>query len=503
MLTTSFKFLSKSESERLLNSIHHERHKLIALLMLDAGLRVSEACTLRLGDFDFKNRMIKVKSLKKRAKTAKTRLIPLSNRLYQALAEFLKTIKNYNPLTPLFKGCGEREFISRQAVWLALKKYQKKLGFQPFSPHSLRHSFATHHLADGTTLEQIKTMLGHERFDTTLVYAQVPTEQLKERVNSVTTKPVSKWKQWLSLSPKKQDKVINLNFSKEFFTIGRNEEIANLEENADKGINTILKGSIGVGKSHLLDVFETERKVLRLDDTESIKKSLAGILLYLHNNDKKAALQLIWKDFEKPEIEKRIQRETTVQLCDLIISSTKPKEYILLIDDISRITPSGRKVLERMKDHFTIIAGARQIKANDSSFLWNFEVVEIKPLKRHFAMTFINQLSSGMEIENWELYRNHIFNQTNGNPRAIFELVERFKKEPFLTNEIVREVRHMGALKEVDMTWVIILFLGVVMATRYMAGEMQTPALKFIGGIAMILLLMFRPLQRMLQRKFI
>ena len=129
MLTTSFKFLSKSESERLLNSIHHERHKLIALLMLDAGLRVSEACTLRLGDFDFKNRILKVKSLKKRSKEVKTRLIPLSYRLYQALAEFLQSMKKYNPLTPLFKGCGDREFISRQAVWLALKKYQKKLPY--------------------------------------------------------------------------------------------------------------------------------------------------------------------------------------------------------------------------------------------------------------------------------------------------------------------------------------------------------------------------------------
>lgn len=501
MITSSFKFLSKEESERLLNSIKLEKHKLICMLMLDAGLRVTECCTLRLGDFDFKNKLLKVRSLKKRDKKV-FRLVPLSNRLYQLLASYLDKIKNYEPETALFKGCNGNEFISRQAVWKALKKYQKNLGFQPFSPHSLRHSFATHHLAKGTQLEEIKTMLGHKRFDTTLIYAQVPTEKLMERVNAVTTKPVSRWRKWLSITTTKRNKVINLNFSKEFYTIGRNKEIANLEENAEKGINTILKGAIGVGKSHLLEVFETDRKVLRLDDTESIKKSLAGILLYLHKSKNKV-FNILWKDFTVYEIEKKIQRENTNSLCQLIISSTEPKEYILLIDDISRITPSGKKVLEKLKDHFTIIAGARQIKANDSSFLWNFETLEIKPLQRHFAMTYINQISSGMEIENWELYRNHIYNQTNGNPRAITELVERFRKEPFLTNEIVREVRHIGALKEVDMTWIIILFLGVIMATRYMAGEMQTPALKFIGGIAMIILLMFRPLQRSLQRRFI
>jgi len=470
--------------------------------MLDAGLRVSEVCTLRLNNFDFKKKLLKPNSLKKRGSN-EIRLIPISDRLYRELANHIDKIKNPIAESPLFKGKAGREFISRIGINNFLKRYQKNLGFENFSPHSLRHSFATHHLAAGTPLEDIKTMLGHKRFDTTLIYTQIPTERLIEQVNKVTTKPKKKWLQRLfSLTKRRKTKMVNLNFNKDFYTIGRNEEIANLEVNAQKGVNTIVKGSIGVGKSHLLEIFQSQKRILRLDDTESIKKSIANILIYLHKS-KEAVFNLIWKDFTIDEIEKRIQRENTNSLCELLISSVEPKEFILLIDDISKITPTGKKVLERLKDAFVIIAGARYIKANDTSFLWNFEVIEIKPLKRHFAMTMINQISSGMEIENWELYRNHIFNQTNGNPRAITELVERYQKEPFLTNEIVKEVRHMGALKEIDMTWILILFLGVLMATRYMAGEMEEPALKFIGGVAMILLLMYRPLQRTLQRKFL
>jgi len=469
--------------------------------MLDAGLRVSEVCTLQLKHFDFKKKLIKVQSLKKRGADS-SRLIPISNRLYRELANHIKTLKKPSAESALFKGKAGREFIGRVGINNFLKRYQRNLGFENFSPHSLRHSFATHHLAAGTELQEIKTMLGHKRFDTTLIYAQVPTEKLVEQVNKVTNKPKKKWKNFFSLARRKKPELINLNFNKDFYTIGRNEEISLLEINAQKGVNTILKGQIGVGKSHLLEIFQSEKKILRLDDTESIKKSIANILIYLHKS-KEAVFNLIWKDFKIEEIEKRIQRETTNYLCELLISSVKPKEYILLIDDISKITPSGKKVLEKLKDSFVIIAGARFIKANDTSFLWNFETIELKPLKRHFAMTMINQISSGMEIENWELYRNHIFNQTNGNPRAITELVERYQKEPFLTNEIVKEVRHMGALKEIDMTWILILFLGVLMATRYMAGEMEEPALKFIGGVAMILLLMYRPLQRSLQRKFL
>jgi len=115
----------------------------------------------------------------------------------------------------------------------------------------------------------------------------------------------------------------------------------------------------------------------------------------------------------------------------------------------------------------------------------------------------INNLSIGMEIENWELYRNHIFTQTNGNPRAISELVSRYKKEPFVTNMVVREIKHIGALKEIDMTWLVVIFLGVIMATRYMAKELDEPGLKFIGSVAMIALLMMRPMMYSLKRKFL
>lgn len=503
MISAGFKYLSREDSDRVINSVQKQHHKVIALLMLDAGLRITEACTLRLRDFDFKKKLLKVRSLKK-GQEVSYRIVPISDRLYRNLATHLESFSEMHGDNPLFPGKNGRDFISRQAVSLALSKIQKRANLPHFSAHSLRHTFATTHLASGTQLAEIKTMLGHKRFDTTLIYAQVPTEQLITRVNAVSARPENKVKRLLNkLRPRRRAQLINIDFNNDNFTVGINRELQVLQNNAEKGINTVVTGAIGVGKSHLLKTFETEKPVLRLDDTESIKKSLAGILLYLYKNDKNAILQLLWKDFEKPEIDKKIQRENTISLCDKIIEVTVPRHYILIIDNITGITPTAKKVIERFKDHFIILCGARQIKANDVSFLWNFEKLEMKPLPRHHAMNLINNLSSGMEVESWELYRNHIYNQTNGNPRAISELVLRFRKEPFLTDEIVHEVKHLGALKEIDLTWVVVLFLGVVMALRYMAGELEEPALKFVGGIAMIALLMFRPMMRSLKRQFL
>ena len=503
MITSSFKYLSKEESERLVNSISFLRHKVLTLLMLDAGLRVSEACTLVLGDFDFKKKLLKVKSLKKKNENS-WRLVPLSSRLYQSVAELIERFKKYDYDTPLFSGCSGRKFISRQSVWQALQKYQVRSNLPKFSPHSLRHSFATHHLANGTKLEEIKTMLGHKNFDTTLIYSHIPSDQLMARVNSVTSVKL-KWSQKILrlFNYYTKNKLINLDFSNNALTLGRNNEIAHLSDNITKSVNTIVLGAVGVGKSKLLETIVTDKKILKLDDTESIKQSLVNILLYLFQNDKQAVLNLLWKDFDKVEIVKKMQRENTYSLCDKIMDSTSRHEYVLLVDNISNITPVGKKIIEKFKDHFIIICGARNIKIKDTSFLWNFEKLELKPLNRHFSLLMINNLSIGMEIENWELYRNHIFTQTNGNPRAISELVSRYKKEPFVTNMVVREIKHIGALKEIDMTWLIVIFLGVIMATRYMAKELDEPGLKFIGSVAMIALLMMRPMMYSLKRKFL
>jgi hypothetical protein len=82
-----------------------------------------------------------------------------------------------------------------------------------------------------------------------------------------------------------------------------------------------------------------------LDDTDNIKKSLAQILLYLFK-EKKPFWR--WKDFTTDEINK-IQRENVIHLCD-IIASVPAFEYCLIIDDISSITPTTKKVIERLKD---------------------------------------------------------------------------------------------------------------------------------------------------------
>jgi len=503
MLVKQFHYITKEESEQTINSIKNVKHKVIVLLMLDAGLRITEACSVKCKNFDFKNRTLTIQSLKKKKKDLRT--IPISNRLYQSIADYLATtnifIESDSYLFPSKNS--STGHISRKTIWEAINIISKKVNIQNLHPHALRHSFATHHLSAGTSLAEIKEMLGHKNYNTTLIYAEIPTEELRNRVNTVTASPL-KWyqKMYNLLISKPKQKLINIDFSESYFTVGRNEELINLNTNIGKHINTILIGKIGSGKTHLLKNIDIDKKVLRLDDTENIKKSLAQILLFLFK-EKETVLAMLWKDFTTEEINKKIQRENTMHLCDTIISAIKPFEYCLIIDDITNITPSAKKALERLKDCFVIVAGAREIKAVNTSFLWNFEKVELKNLNRKESFLLINQLANNLEVENKELFYSHIFDQTNGNPRAISELINRYKKEPFLDTQTIREIRHTGALPEIDMTWIIIVSLGLLTSLRFLSREMNEPALRFIGGIAMVLLFLIRPLLSNFRRKFL
>ena len=499
------KFLDKNQCDVLVKSITSEKYLVLVLLLMDCGLRVSEACGLKLKDFDFKKELVYVRSLKKRD-NVESRKIPLSKRLYQALADYLGKRSNVNGDDWLFPSVIKHMDgpMTRFAVNHYLRRKKKELGFEFLNPHCLRHSFGTNHISNGTPLENIKTMLGHKKYDTTLIYAQIPEEILRKNIATVTDRKKSLLVRFLEFVgiKKVNDKRISVSFHQDAFSIGRQEEFQQLETNAKKGINTLLLGGIGTGKSHLLEHFKTEKKILKLDDLSGLKQSLIYLLVYLYGNDKEHCKTLIYGDLDLDKVKVKLNRASINNLAQEICKAVKPKEYILSIDSVDTITPRGVKVLEELKDYFVLFCGARALKIDRSSFAWNFDKLEVKPLKRSDAIQLIEKLSYDVSVEDRALFRNHIYEQSNGNPRVIFELVDRYRKEPLITNEVVRTIRHTASLKEIDMTFVIFVVFGGMYLLRYLSREVDNDAYRFLGGLALVLAMLFSKLVPKFRRKF-
>jgi integrase/recombinase XerD len=113
-------------------------------------------------------------------------MVPLGERAIEVIEEYLQQsrpilVANRDPKdTPwiIVSRTGQR--LRREAIWELIKRYAKRVGIDPeTSPHTLRHSFATHLLAGGADLRLIQEMLGHASIETTQIYTQVENSKLK------------------------------------------------------------------------------------------------------------------------------------------------------------------------------------------------------------------------------------------------------------------------------------------------------------------------------------
>lgn len=148
------------------------RDRAIFQVMYASGLRVSELCGLNLGDVS--DDQVRVKG-----KGNKERVIPIAPSAVAAVDHYLTQFRKEGE-GPLFLSTkGKR--IDRVAVWERVKFYAKKVGItKPISPHTLRHSFATHLLENGADLRVIQEMLGHAHIGTTDRYTHVSRRHLHD-----------------------------------------------------------------------------------------------------------------------------------------------------------------------------------------------------------------------------------------------------------------------------------------------------------------------------------
>lgn len=137
-----------------------------------AGLRISEVCALRVEDLDSKRRVIRVRY----AKGNKQRYTVLSEQLLVVLREYWKIDR---PLEWLFPGQGNSGHVMPCTVRQVFRKACETVGLGRWcTPHTLRHSFATHLLERGTQLVVIQALLGHTTIKTTSTYTHVRTDHI-------------------------------------------------------------------------------------------------------------------------------------------------------------------------------------------------------------------------------------------------------------------------------------------------------------------------------------
>ena len=178
--------LTVEEIDRIIDSIdlstsHGVRNAAMLELLYSCGLRVSECCELRFQDLSLEHKYLRVMG-----KGSKERLIPMSDTAVARIMDYIP-IRQEIQEKP---GCRDFLFLSRlgrplsrQMVFMVIKELAKEVGIQKsISPHTLRHSFATHLLEGGASLSAIRDMLGHADIATTEIYTHVELTGLCDEI---------------------------------------------------------------------------------------------------------------------------------------------------------------------------------------------------------------------------------------------------------------------------------------------------------------------------------
>jgi integrase/recombinase XerC len=184
------KFLEYEEVKKLLatpptNSWLGARDRAIMETIYSTGIRVSELVALNLDDIDFLGEVVHV-----RGKGKKERITPIGSSALQTIQHYMEfrnkraqNNSNFDSKVLFVNKHGRR--LSTRSVRRKMDKYLKMAGLDPtISPHTLRHSFATHMLNNGADLRSVQELLGHQSLSTTQIYTHLTTKRLKEVYDS-------------------------------------------------------------------------------------------------------------------------------------------------------------------------------------------------------------------------------------------------------------------------------------------------------------------------------
>lgn len=176
-------FLSVEEVESMLRvaseTPREVRDSCIVEMLYSCGVRVSELCDMKTGEISFENRVVRVFG-----KGKKERMVPIGERALAAVKKYLSYRRD------LSSGKRQSDFLfisrlgkrlSRVSVWSIVRRLARREGIEKeITPHTLRHSFATHLISDGADLRAVQEMLGHSDISTTQIYTHVSSKLLKD-----------------------------------------------------------------------------------------------------------------------------------------------------------------------------------------------------------------------------------------------------------------------------------------------------------------------------------
>jgi len=493
------------------------RDRALIAVMAGCGLRVSEACGLGVDNVYWSN---DTPALRFAGKRGKERVVPMNLEVQDALRDWLD-MRGIEGSPYVFCNLRTGGRLSRKTVWASLKRYAARATIRHVHPHMLRHTFGTSLADKNVPVERIRELMGHAKMEMSQIYISVSAEQKKDAVERIDRR--SRLIRWLSRQRNRGYRFFGrprkgLVFSAPQ-TVGRREELRRLRVNLEKGIDTLLLGPVGVGKSHLLALLDGDR-LIRVKGLSPVRQAVIGIAEALyeagalrpcaaedipgedqtpraHPKAGDLGRPLQPDDGETPEEDqtamgrpldagegpgdapgdatgfdavKKAHTRTAVQgWTQMVLDCVEENAWTLVIDDLSDLSASTGRLLDRLNRKFVVFAALHEVRPAHERYFWKFDRIGLDALPPADARRLIGQCAAGADVEDLRLFETAVWRQSAGNPRAVIEIVDRLRKEPAITRTAVRDVAHTGAVRKIDLTPALMVVAMVLVAARFIA----------------------------------
>ena len=535
------KALTPDELEALRAVRKNTRDQALLETLVGCGLRVSEACDLRLEGIDWGSAA--VPSLRFVGKRDKERIVPMNHRVQDALRAWLD-LRGGDRGEYVFCNLRTGGHLSRKTVWDAFRRYSLKAGLRRVHPHMLRHTFGTHLADRDVPVERIRELMGHASIQTSQIYIAVSAEQKRAAVDRLDARP--RLARWISRQRNRTyrfwPRTTHAPSLGRMQTIGRQPQLAQLQDNQERGIHTLLIGPVGVGKSHLLDLLQGER-LIRLPGLSPPRQMIISLAEHLYGQgvrfasvgeaeargrahspagkgetassvdpesarSRKEPVQTDAAGHDQGsapgptanppasqgfrDFARRHTRTSVADWATMILNAVSQDEWTLVLDDLSDLTVRTVRLLDRLAGKFVILSAIRHIRPALASHFGRFDHIPLGNLGPGDACRLVRQAAAGAPVEDWRLLETHLWQQTSGNPRALLESVARLRKEPEVTRHAVRQLSHPGPRSQIDLTPFVVVSLISLMAFRYIARGTGNTELYIVAGVASVVGLAFR-----------
>jgi energy-coupling factor transporter ATP-binding protein EcfA2 len=319
--------------------------------------------------------------------------------------------------------------------------------------------------------------------------------------------------------------------------MGRDDLVAQIVREIQKGKHLVLSGSVGVGKSAVLEAalklieprpsewyqfepLEAERPAGTAPAPAAMDPK-ARVLVFLSDHQAKgqfvqlarrlietglllpSSLELAKRfdsippaEIEWTEIRRQVSRLSIRDLTAAITPAIHayPGRVLVAVDDMSSLTPTQQAFWLAVLDQAQLVTCAGERKPSLRKLWWKMQVIEVPPLTPEASRALVQAYISrrGLLIESPELYLGHVVKQSNGNPQAIADMLEQSSKERLIDKRQVREMRHAAGVQYIDFTPAMIVTGALIVGTRYLAIGLGDTALYVLAGLGAALFLSLR-----------